>query len=95
MFEKIMKVHPLNNYILEATFQDGSIRIFDMKSEIESKSYYAPLKQDPELFGKVRPTETGSAVFWTDEIDMASEWIWDHGDEINSKNKQIIDNPIS
>ena len=82
MFEKIIAVQPLENYILRATFKDGRVKEFDMKPEIESRAYYSALRDNPELFSQARPIGLGSAIGWNDEIDMASEWIWDHGKEI-------------
>ena len=80
MFEKIVEVKPMNNYVLKVVFKNGEIRIFDMKPEIEKRPYYAALRNNPELFAKVRPIGLGSAVGWNDDIDMASEWIWEHGE---------------
>jgi hypothetical protein len=50
--------------------------VIDVSGMIQSFRIYAPLRQSPELFGKVRVGEHGTDVIWNDEIDMAADTLW-------------------
>jgi hypothetical protein len=48
----------------------------DVSGLVETFRVYEPLRQSPELFGRVRVGEHGTDVVWSDEIDMAADTLW-------------------
>lgn len=79
MFEKVIKVNALNDYQIKAVFSDGSARQYDVKPLLTKFKEFQPLREDPQLFFNIKPICCGSAVAWTDSIDIASEEIWENG----------------
>ena len=66
----IEEVRPLEGFVLEAVFTGGEIRHYDCRALIE---------RYPEIFLHPRIESGGYGVVWTDELDVASEEIWDNG----------------
>ena len=54
----------------------GEESLVDVSGMIESFRVYAPWRQSPELFRRVRVGEYGADVVWTDEIYMAADTLW-------------------
>ena len=48
----------------------------DVSGLVETFRVYKPLRQSPELFGRVRVGEHGTDIVWSDEIDMAADTLW-------------------
>ncbi len=75
----IEEVRPLEGFVLEAVFTGGEIRHYDCRALIERYSAFRAMEQDPEIFLHPRIESGGYGVVWTDELDVASEEIWDNG----------------
>ncbi len=54
------------------TWRDGARVVVDLAPDIFTFKTFAPLRDDPDLFGTVHVVNEGSAVAWgyRDEIDM-------------------------
>lgn len=61
---------------LRVRWDHGGESLVDLSGMIESFRVYAPLRQSPELFRRVRVGEYGADIVWTDEIDMAADTLW-------------------
>jgi Protein of unknown function (DUF2442) len=61
---------------LRVRWEQGAESLIDVSGMIESYKVYAPLRQSPELFRKVRVGEYGTDVIWTDAIDMSADTLW-------------------
>jgi len=61
---------------LRVRWQKDGESLIDVSGLIESFKVYAPLRDMPELFGKVRVGEYGTDIVWTDEIDMSADTLW-------------------
>lgn len=61
---------------LLVVWENGDTSQIDVSGMVESFKVYAPLRQSPELFGKVQVGEYGTDVVWTDEIDMSADTLW-------------------
>ncbi|MBR5621347.1 DUF2442 domain-containing protein [Candidatus Saccharibacteria bacterium] len=75
----VVKVTPQGNYTLVVEFSDGSIKKVDMSPVIEKDAVFAPLKNTP-LFMTAK--EQYGTVVWTDKIDIAPEYLYEHGVDI-------------
>ena len=79
MFHKIKDIKPLKKYVLLVTFQDGTIKTYNISplfSEIEA---FNTLKDIPHLFEQVKVDIGGYGISWNDEIDLSCDELWDNG----------------
>lgn len=75
----IEKVRPLDGFILEAVFTGGEIRQYDCQLLIDEIPAFSAMAQDPEIFSHPQVACGGYGVVWNDDLDVASEEIWDNG----------------
>lgn len=83
----IKHVRPLDKYILEAEFTSGEIRRYDCQRLIDEIPAFQVLIHDPEIFFHLQITSGGYGIAWNDELDVASEEIWDNGIAITLSEK--------
>lgn len=81
MMPRIKEVKPLDNYMLSVVFDDGKTVLYDVKEDIETISQYRNLKAIYGLFKQVRMDESRTCVYWTDDIDLPSDTIYEYGVE--------------
>ena len=67
MFHRIKDIMSLKKYVLLATFQDGTVKTYDVSSLFEEVEAFNALKDTPHLFEQVN------------EIDLSCDEIWDNG----------------
>ena len=82
MIARIKKLEPLTNYFLRVEFTDGKIVLYDVKEDIETIPAYAVLKTTYGLFNQVQVDESGTCVYWNDEIDLPADAIYNFGKSI-------------
>lgn len=75
----IKKIIANDDYTLTVMFFDGKVKLFDMKPQIEKYEVFKPL-ENRTLFKKA--TADGGAVIWNEDIDIAQEFVYDHGVDI-------------
>ena len=74
----VLEVIPREDYSLLLKFADGSKKRVDMRPVIAKGKVFAPLN-DLSLFMLAR--KEGSSVAWTDQIDIAPEYLYENGVE--------------
>ena len=79
MIPRIKSVKPLENYILEIVFDDGKEVLYDMNDDIDTLPGYDDLKSVPYLFKQVALDESRTWVYWTDDIDLPSDMLYEYG----------------
>lgn len=82
MENKIKKVYPHENYILICEFENGTKKKYDLKPIIKEYPIFKKLKEDKNLFYKVIVDKGGYGISWDEEIDLATEELWDNGENI-------------
>lgn len=75
MAPDVIQVKPLSDYCLEAIFQNGERRWFDMKLLLSYPAFSALTEQN--LFMKAY-VENGTVV-WNDEIDLSPDTLFIRG----------------
>ena len=75
----LKSVKPLENFILEAEFADGTVKQYDVKPLSNEIPEFSELVSNPDLFREAEVICCGYAVAWNDVLDLASEEIWDNG----------------
>ena len=73
----IINVKPLDNYILELTFDNNVIKIKDMKPYL-SKGVFKKLK-DKSLFNSVKISF--NTISWNDDIDLCADYLYETSKE--------------
>ena len=79
MFHRIKDIMSLKKYVLLATFQDGTVKTYDVSSLFEEVEAFNALKDTPHLFEQVKVDVGGYGISWNDEIDLSCDEIWVNG----------------
>ncbi len=79
MICRIKELAPLPNYELLVSFDDGRTVIYDVKGDIESLPGYDVLRTTFGLFNQVQLDQSRTCVFWSPEIDLPSDAIYEYG----------------
>ena len=79
MIPRIKSIRPLKNYILAVEFEDGKKVLYDMKEDIDTLPGYDDLKVIPNLFEQAEVDENRTCVCWTEDIDLASDILYEYG----------------
>ena len=61
---------------LRVHWNTGDDTLVDVSGLINSFRTYAPLRENPNLFGKARVGEHGADVVWSDELDISNDTLW-------------------
>ena len=71
----------MNNigYILLATFEDGTVKTYDVSPLFNEIEIFNTLKEVPHLFEQVKVDVGGYGISWNDEIDLSCDELWDNG----------------
>lgn len=75
----IRRVTALKPFILEAEFTGGEIRQYDCRKLIDEFPAFQAMVRDPEIFMHPKVACAGYGIVWNDELDVASEEIWEKG----------------
>ena len=78
MFYKVKEVKPLKNYILEITFFNEEIKYYDVSNLFEKWNIFNELRENKELFNKVKVDKGGYGISWSDEIDLSCDELWEN-----------------
>lgn len=79
MFHKIASVSPVGDMMLEAVFQNGDIRRYDVSPLLARFPQFAALREVAGLFDSVHVEAGGYGISWNDDLDIESEDIWELG----------------
>ena len=60
-------------------FDDGRKVIYDVKEDIETLPTFRDLQDVDGLFLQVQLDSSRTCVYWNDEIDLASDSIYEYG----------------
>ena len=79
MYHKIKSIKALDNLKLLAVFQDGTEKEYNVRALSSVFPQFEELETNPEVFAAVKVDVGGYGVSWNDELDLASEEIWECG----------------
>lgn len=79
MIPRIKTLSALDNYLLSVEFDDGKKVIYDVKDDIATLPSFRALIEVYGLFKQVQLDSSRTCVFWNDEIDLASDSIYEYG----------------
>ena len=79
MIPRIKTLRVMNDYLLGVEFDDGSKVVYDVKDDIQTLPSFRPLSEVYGLFQQARLDSSRACVYWNDEIDLASDSIYQDG----------------
>ncbi|MCL2106806.1 MAG: DUF2442 domain-containing protein [Oscillospiraceae bacterium] len=79
IFHLIERITPLPDYKLEARFQSGESRLYDVKPLKDKWPVFEDLFVVSGLFDLVYVDCGGHGVVWNENLDLDSEEIWCNG----------------
>lgn len=79
MIPKIRHIDALDSFILRVCFDDGKVVLYDVKSDIDRLPAFKPLLNEIGLFKSFQIDESRTCVFWSDQMDLASDTIYEFG----------------
>ena len=83
MIPRIKKLEALDDYVLYVVFDDGKIVEYDVKEDMDMIDSYKALREVNGLFKQVNLDESRTCIYWSDEIDLPSDMIYEYGKEVN------------
>ena len=81
MHRIITKIKTLDNLQFEATFADGEVVVFDVKTLFDKYPVFQQL-EDKKLFNSLQIDGVGYGVSWNDELDLSSDGIYSRGKHV-------------
>lgn len=81
MYRIITKVETKDDLVIHATFADGEVVSFDIKTLFDKYPVFRDL-EDKSLFDSIQIDGMGYGISWNDKIDLSSEGIYKHGEHI-------------
>ena len=79
MIPRIKKLEPLSDFQLYVEFDDDRKVIYDVKEDICDVAAFQQLVSEYGLFSQARLDSSRTCVYWNDEIDLASDTIYEYG----------------
>jgi hypothetical protein len=79
---RLVEVKPQPNMMLKAKFENGKIKLFDMKPYYKQYEYFQKLKNE-KLFNKVKAGIGGLGVIWNKDIDLHGGDVYELGVDVN------------
>lgn len=81
MIPRIVSVSPLPDYLLSVAFDDGKLVEYDVKEDFSLPGYNI-LRDVFGLFQQVQLDDSRTVVFWSEDVDLPSDAIYQYGREI-------------
>ena len=78
MFHKVKDVKALKKYILEITFEDSTIKYYDISKLFNKWYIFQSLITTNGLFEQVKVDNGGYGISWNDEIDLSCNELWEN-----------------
>lgn len=91
MTHRIKSVKPLENYIIESVFLDGTVKQYDMRKVYPVYPQFKDFETIEGLFEQVQVDEGGYGISWNDELDLNANDIWEDGLEVAKISETDID----
>ena len=78
MFEKVKSIEPLNDFMLRAVFENGTIKLYDVKPIMNKITDFQDLKNN-KIFKNVKVDAGGYGISWNDYLDLECTELWENG----------------
>ena len=88
MHRIITKIETKKDLLFIATFADGEVVLFDVKTLFAKYPVFETLRNE-ELFNSVAIDGIGYGISWNDELDLSSDGIYARGKHIGKVDPEI------
>ena len=78
---KVTSVTPLSDMRLLVTFENGVVKLFDVRPIVKDFPEYAAL-ENTDIFNLVTVEPGGYGVSWTPDLDASEGELWENGVEL-------------
>ena len=78
MIQRIKTIKTMPDYMLMVSFDDGRQVLYDVKEDFDLPEY-SSMKSIHGLFDQVQLDESRTCVFWTSDVDLPSDIIYEYG----------------
>lgn len=78
MIPKILKIQPLDDLNLLVTFDNNTVKTFDVKPYLKDFEAFKPLTNE-KLFRQAKVDVGGFGIVWNDDIDIDRYDVWEFG----------------
>ena len=85
MLHKIKEVKVLDNFKLQVSFDDKTVKIYDIVPLFNKWNVFEALRDNKDLFCSVKVDAGGYGISWNDEIDLSCNELWENGASLESK----------
>lgn len=82
MIPRIKAVKPEPDFCLRVLFDDGKKVKYHVADDIQTIESYQDLMTIHGLFEQVQLDPSRTCVFWTDDIDLPSDIIYEYGEPV-------------
>lgn len=82
MIRRIAEIKALPGLRLQVSFDDGKVVLYDVGEDARQLPAFGPLLSEYGLFPQARLDESRTCVYWSDQIDLPSDAIYDYGREV-------------
>ena len=82
MIRRIKSIKTLPNYELLVVFDDGKTVVYDVKEDMKDIPEYGILRTTYGLFQQVQIDKSRTCVYWSPDIDLPSDAIYEYGSEV-------------
>lgn len=82
MIPRIKQLETLPNLMLRVRFDDDRVVLYDVGEDADAIPSYRPLATLTGLFARAQLDQSRTCVFWSDEIDLPSDAIYEYGREL-------------
>ena len=79
MIPRIKALSILEDYVLAVEFDDGYKVMYDVKDDIKTLPTFRALEEVYGLFDQAQVDSSRTCIYWNDEIDLASDSIYEYG----------------
>ena len=79
MYHRIASVKPAGGLFIEAEFQNGAVKRFDVAPLLSLHPEFCALRDLPGLFSLVYVDAGGYGIAWNENLDLNAEDIWSDG----------------
>ena len=83
MIPRIKKIQANEDFKLLVEFDDGKRVIYDVNSDMNDIPSYKELKKITGLFNSVQVDASRTCVYWTDDIDLPNDIIYEYGESLD------------
>lgn len=73
---RVTDVRVLSRYIVELTFEDGTVKVIDLEPHLWGEMFQ-PLLDDYDLFRQVRVDDEAGTIVWPNGADLSPRMLYE------------------